>query len=397
MSRHGRTASAEPETAVYRRDAATWTAFAALFAFGILNAALGPALPYLREIQHTSYLAGALHQVAFSLGGMAAGIHASRSHAPRRPMIITGLLVATAAGVVLGYARAFAATMTAAFLLSAFATAALIRIWAVLADLHHRHRAVAMTEGEVAVSLAGILTPALISACAATALGWQFSFVIAAALVAAAAIALRLTRVPSATPAPDAADPAHTGAVPGPTPLRTLTAIAAVVALEFTTSFWAASYLHDDVGIGQDTAVALVSALYAANLAGRLLASRLARHLSTTAVLRLSLATALVGAPILLAAHGPVLATVGLVVTGVGIGGTFPLAAALHVAASPRTADQALGQILTVAGLGQIAGPLLAGALAQLSGLRVGLIVLLAFALLAAASTRTSRRAGAGS
>jgi MFS family permease len=83
-----------------------------------------------------------------------------------------------------------------------------------------------------------------------------------------------------------------------------------------------------------------------------------------------------------------VVAGVGLAVTGIGIGGTFPLASALHVAASPRTADQALGEILTVAGVGQILGPLLAGALAQGAGLRVGLVLLPALVLLAAATTR---------
>ncbi|WP_103341470.1 MFS transporter [Amycolatopsis sp. CA-126428] len=389
MSRHDRAAPTEPKAAVYRRDGATWAAFAALFAFGILFAALGPVLPYLREIEHTSYLLGALHQVAFALGSLAAGIHASRSRTPRRPTIVVGLLAAAVSGVLLGYGRALAVTLTAAFLLSAFATAALIRLWAVLSDLHHRHRAVAMTEGEGAVSVAGIVTPAVVSACAATALGWQFSFVIAFALVAAAAIALRRTRIPDTAPAPDTA---RAGSAAGSTPLRTLTTVVAVVALEFTISFWAASYLHDDVGIGRDTAAGLVSVLYASNFAGRLLASRLARHLSTTAVLRLSLLTALLGTPILLATSNPLPATVGLVITGIGIGGTFPLAAALHVAASPRTADQALGQILTVASLGQVTGPLVAGTLAQLSNLRVGLLTLPAVVLMATASTRTSRR-----
>ncbi|WP_344317887.1 MFS transporter [Acrocarpospora pleiomorpha] len=381
----------------YQRDVATWVAFAALFAFGILNAALGPVLPYLRQTEHTSYLAGALHQVAFAIGGMAAGIQASRSHAPRRRTIVVGLSGAAVTGLLLGYGQVFPLTMTAAFLVSAFATAALIRVWAALADMHHRYRAVAMTEGEVAVSLAGIVTPAVVSACAATALGWRFSFVIAFALVIATAIAVRATRLPDSAPRTGVDTTEHHNAEPAGqhrhSHLRTLTTIFAVVGLEFTLSFWAASYLHDVVGITQDTAVALVSALYAANLAGRVLASRLVRRLPPTTVLRLSLATALAGTPVMLAADNPVLVTVGLAVTGIGIGGTFPLASSLHVAASGRTADQALGQILTVAGIGQITGPLVAGALAQTTDLRLGLLVLPALTVLAATTTRASRRA----
>lgn len=72
------------------------------------------------------------------------------------------------------------------------------------------------------------------------------------------------------------------------------------------------------------------------------------------------------------------------------MGATFPLASALHVAASRRTADQALGQTLTVAGFGQIAGPLASGVLAEGIGLRLGLLVMPALALLAAATSRKS-------
>jgi fucose permease len=162
------------------------------------------------------------------------------------------------------------------------------------------------------------------------------------------------------------------------------------VGLEFTLSFWAASYLHDDVDIARNTSVALISALYAANLLGRLIASRLARRLSATTVLRISLAAAFAGLPLLLGAGDAVVAGLGLAVSGMGIGGTFPLASAIHVAASRRPADQALGQILTIAGIGQITGPLAAGALAQAVGLRGGLLVLPVLVLVAASTTRSA-------
>lgn len=373
----------------YRRDTATWVAFTALFAFGVLNALLGPALPYLREAEHISYLTGALHQVAFAVGGVTAGIIAGRSSTPRRPTIAIGLTGGAAAGVLLGYGRVLPATLIAALLVSAFATTALIRMWALLSDLHHVHRAVAMTEGEIAVSLAGILAPAVVSACAATWLSWRFSFVIAFVVVVAAAVAVAAIRMPDAErpPAAGSAPAPRRGARAHP-PRRTLTTIFAVVGLEFTLSFWAASYLHDDVGIDRDTSVALVSVLYAANLVGRLAASRLARRLAVATLLRLSLLTTFLGLPILLGAGNLITAAAGLSVTGIGIGVTFPLASALHIATSRRTSDQALGQTIIVAGLGQIVGPLAAGALAQTTGLRISLLVLPALVLLAAATVR---------
>src|SRR5204863_243704 len=82
-----------------------------------------------------------------------------------------------------------------------------------------------------------------------------------------------------------------------------------------------------------------------------------------------------VGAPLLLLAHGPAVAIAGIVVTGIGMGATFPLTSSLHVQASPISADAAMGQVLAVAAIGQIAGPLATGVLAQMADLRVGLLL----------------------
>jgi fucose permease len=378
----------------YRRDTPTRVAFAGLFGFGVVFALLGPLLPYLRQTEHISYLVGALHQVGYALGGMTAGLLATRSSAPRQRTIVIGLIGSALAGLLLGYGRILPITIGAAFLGNVFATAALIRLWALVADLHRGHRAVAMTEGEVTVSLAGVVTPAVVSGCASTVLGWRFSVVVAFVVVMACAAAVGVTRLPDAQRPPEPEPRARPDAGPrggGPTQWRSLTTIFAIVALEFALSFWAASYLHDDVGIARDTSVALVSALYAANLMGRLVASRLVRRVPTAVLLRLSLATGLLGLPFLLGAGNLAVAIAGLAVTGMGIGGTFPLASSLHLAASHRTPDQALGQILTVAGVAQIVGPLAAGALAQVSDLRVGLLVLPALVLLAAVSTLSGR------
>ena len=83
----------------YRRDTVTWVAFACLFGFGLLNAVLGPALPYLRAAEGVSYLAASMHQVAFAVGGGIAGLLAaavSRTMSRRRAIAI-GLGVAALA------------------------------------------------------------------------------------------------------------------------------------------------------------------------------------------------------------------------------------------------------------------------------------------------------------
>jgi MFS family permease len=371
----------------YRRDTSTWLIFAGLLAFGVLNAVLGPALPYLRAAEHISYLVASLHQVAFAAGGGVAAVLtvALGARVSRRAVMLLGLALGGGAGLALGYGQSAAVTIIAAFAMSLFASSSLIRMWAILADQHGPRRAVAMTEGEVSVSLGGIVAPLLIAAVASTALGWRFAFVINTVMIGAAVLAMRAARF--------AQPPA--GAVeqgPGPVgPRATLTIVFAIVALEFSLSFWLASYLHDTVGLARSVAVLMVSLLYFANLCGRLITSRLARRRTARRLLGASLGLTIAGTPILLAAGAAPVAGLGIVLTGAGIGGLYPLTSSLHVALSPRSADGAIGQVQGIASIGQIAGPLAVGAIAQAAGLRVGLLVVPALALLGAGALATMR------
>ena len=372
----------------YRRNPITWVAFVELLSFGVLNAGLGAALPFLRDAEHFSYLGGVLHQVAFSVGGGLAGMLTARArHMPGRPWTIRGgLLGAAVAWLGVGYGDRLAITASAAFLVSLLATAALIRLWAVLADVHGPRRAVAMAEGEVWVSLGGIISPLLIAVMAGTAFGWRSAFVLAALLVAATVLFTLRVPIPppvARTPPESGTDRSSRRRFP---PL--LVVVFAIVALEFALTFWLASYLADDVGLNRQLAVTMVSGLYAANLVGRVLASRLAQRFRVEPVLAGALAVVLLGLPILLTAQNAVTAELGLAIAGVGIAATFPLTSALHVATSRHGADAAMGQVLAIASVGQMCGPLVVAVLAQVSNLRVGLIALVGFTLLAACALR---------
>lgn len=139
----------------------------------------------------------------------------------------------------------------------------------------------------------------------------------------------------------------------------------------------------------------MVAGLYAANLAGRLTASRLVRHATTERLLAGSVLIGLAGSPVLLAAASAPVAAAGLGIVGVGIGAAFPLASSLHVAASSDNADRALGHVFVTSASGQILGPLAAGAIAQAGGLRLGLLLLPALAILAAGALTRHRIATA--
>ncbi len=384
-------------SAPFHRDRFTWAAYGALLAFGFLNAVLGPILPYLRAVEGISYLVGALHQFAYAMGGAVAGLLAHRDLLGRSATIRFGLAGAALAGLGLGFGDAPAITLPATLAMGFLNTAALIALWAALSDAHRGHRAVAMTEGEVAVSLGGIVVPLLVAVLASTAATWRFAMVIGAALIGVAVLWIGAVRVPER----EGREERRRGADrdrPRPegrsrfSPL--LAVVFSIVALEFGLSFWLASYLNLSVGLERGLAVALVAALYGANLAGRLLASRLARRVAADRLLALALITATIGLPILIAAHAAGPATLGFVITGMGIGALFPLTSSLHVGRSRRTADAALGQVLVIAAFGQTFGPLAVAAIAQVAGLRTGFLVLPALALSAAAALIVAERQG---
>jgi MFS family permease len=370
-------------SAPFHRNRFTWAAYGALLAFGFLNAVLGPILPYLRAVEGISYLVGALHQFAYAMGGGVAGLLAHRDLLGRSATIRFGLAGAALAGLGLGFGDAAAITLPAMLAMGFLNTAALIALWAALSDAHRGHRAVAMTEGEVAVSLGGIVVPLLVAVLASTAATWRFAMVIGAAVVGVAVVWIGAVRVPERERV--AEKPVLVAAEERGERFSPLLAIIfSIVALEFGLSFWLASYLNVSVGLERGLAVALVAALYGANLAGRLLASRLARRVEAARLLALALITASVGLPILMLAHATGPATLGFVITGMGIGALFPLTSSLHVGRSRRTADAALGQVLVVAAFGQTFGPLAVAAIAQVTSLRAGFLVLPALVVAAA-------------
>lgn len=367
----------------YRRDRFTWLAFAALLIFGVLNSILGPLLPFLRATEGQTYFQASAHQVAFAIGGGAAGLAGTKRDwfLSRGTTIRLGLLGMAVAGAGVALGNSYLATVTAAFVMSLFGTSALISLWAALADNHPGRPAVAMTEGEISVSLGGIVAPLLVSALAATVFGWRAALIVIVIFAVVVVVVLKPAAVPQRRFAPPPVP--RSGRRP---PSALLVLVFSIVALEWSLSFWLASYLDDAVGLGRGAAVVMAGVLYAAMLAGRVVASRLSRRLTSERLLSIALVPILAGLPILLLAHGPVAAGLGIAVLGCGPGP--------HLPPDNRFAGQR-GQIRILRGRlpnadhrfpGPDPGALLVGVIAQAGGLRPGFLLLPAFAVLAAAA-----------
>ncbi len=378
----------------YRRDARTWAAFGLLLALGLLQGTLGVALPYLREELDLEYAAASLHVSAFAIGGLAAGLSGAlvASRIGRRALIVAGAAGTSLAGALLTLASSLEQSLACALLLGLALTFSFIGLWSALSDHHGDRRAVALSEGEVAVSLGTLSLPLAVSLAAATEAGWRAGLVAAASVPLAGAIAVRATGVTE----PAAADGnARSGAA---APVRgrlisLLAIIVCVVGMEWTLSTWMISYFDDDVALPREVAVALGSGFYGAMLAGRLIASRLARRRYAGDVFFMALGTALVGIPMLVAVPHAAIAVPASLIAGLGTGALFPLAAALVLEAAGPRSTAGSSATMVAASLGVLLAPLTIGALADALTLRGALACTLLLPLLAALLAVHARRA----
>ena len=73
------------------RDRFTWLAYLLLASFTLLQAILGPLMPFLRAELHLSYTLGGLHLSAFAAGMVLAGLTGDRLlSAVRRGLVFWG-------------------------------------------------------------------------------------------------------------------------------------------------------------------------------------------------------------------------------------------------------------------------------------------------------------------
>jgi fucose permease len=368
----------------YRRDHRTIAAFGLLAALGSLHTVLGATLPYLRADLGLGYRAASLHLTAFAVGGLVAGLSgtAIQDRASRLGLVVLGTLSAVTGVVLVAVAGAFAVSLVGAGLIGAGATHAFIGIWSGLSDQHGERRAVALTEGEVAVSVGNLSLPLAVGVAAAAGLGWRAAVVAVVVAVAAGLLGVRRSGVqePASAETIAAAAPARE-AMRGLAPL--LLVVACVVGLEWTLTTWLSSYLDDEVALPRATAVALTSTFFAAVLGGRLLSSRLARRVGARTLLAGALGLLLAGLPVLLAARGIPVALAGIVPVGAATGALFPLASSLVLAAAGPASTRASGATMAVASLGVLVAPLTIGVLAEEQGLRVALVAVAVLPLVA--------------
>ncbi len=356
--------------------------------FAYLQASPGLVVPHLRDELGLGYLVGGLHVAAFSAGAMLAGAGVSwlERRLGRDRLIWWGAAALGAGAVGLTAGRTVEQTITATLVMGLGGGLVLATAQASLADHHGALRTVALTEANVAASVAYLLLIGMFSVTAALHAGWRLAILVSLLVPVAAWWSNRGSTI-------DVATSSH--ASRGRLPAAFWVAAAMLIcttAAEWCITAWGASFLHDVLHASTDSAVSLMVGYFGGVLVGRVLGSRLARRYDPTRLLAWALGVATVGFVVMWPAVVTAQALVGLALLGVGLGNLFPLGMSVPVALAPAQASSASGRAVAMSSLAVLLAPLLVGTVADATSLRSALAAVPVLLALAAVALTVVRR-----
>ncbi len=370
------------------RDPLTRVGYWMIAWFAYLQAAPGLVVPHLRDELGLDYLVGGLHVAAFAAGSLVAGSASSRleRRVGRHRVVWSGAVLLAAATIGLTAGRTVAETITATLLMGVGGGLVLATVQATLADHHGPLRTVALTEANVAASVAYLVLIGMFSLAAALHAGWRVA-VLVSLVVPLAVWGRHRSATFDTSPTVQAAR--------GRLPLAFwvfCSVLVCTTAAEWCITAWGASFVEDALGVSTDTAVSLMVGYFGGVLLGRVVGSRLARRHDPTVLLGLALVVALVGFGVMWPSASPAQALAGLALLGVGLGNLFPMGVSVAVGLAPEQAGSASGRAVAVASLAVLLAPLLVGTVADTTSLKAALTVVPLLLALAAAGLVVVRR-----
>jgi predicted MFS family arabinose efflux permease len=340
------------------RDGVTGLGYLSLATFGWFLYGYGALLPQLGRDQGISRTVTSLHSVTLAVGALVAGM----------------------AGVTLVRAlrRRGVMALGAGLLMNAAVPA--------LSEHHGFEGPAAISEANAVAAATGLVAPLVVGAGIALGLTWRPAVLVTLLLTTAVIIVLR--RLPRDNVALDAVLPPRDGPrVPLPRAFwPALIVVLLCVSVEFSTAAWSADLLRQRTGLSAGAAAAGVSAVIAGMTVGRAAVGQLALRHPPRRLLAGAILLAAAGWAVTWTATSAPLALAGLLITGVGIAGHFPMGASLVLAAAgSHQRDRAIGVQSMGIGVASGAGPFALGALADATSTHTAFLVvpvLLALALL---------------
>jgi MFS family permease len=372
-----------PAAQAFQRDRLTWLAYAMLAYIGLTQSMLGPIMPFLRSELDLEYTWAGFLSAAMAVGLILSGLLGDgfARRWGRQKVFWSGGLGLAGGAVLLGLSHNFELALGASLAIGLGSSLTQVMIQALLADRHGERRAVALSEANVAASLACTFTPILVGSFQRVGLGWRVFPLLPVIFLTSIVSIFRGQQIPDSTPIQPSSDDKD----------RRLPAIFwlfwlmlfCVVAVEMIFAVWATDFLANVVGLSQSDAALTFGFFPAAMLAGRIAGSRLSRRYSSDFLLGIALFVTLVGVPLFWLARQPALSLLGLFVTGLGIANLYPLTLSIVVGLAPELSNQASARASLGVGTALLGAPLFLGWLADMLGLRQAFGIGIVFVVLA--------------
>ena len=360
-----------------KRDSPTWASYLLITSYAWFIYGLSATQALIRDEQGTSRTISSLHAVAFSIGGIFAGLIAARLILNLgRGKFLTIAVFGSATGILIyTVPGGTAVTLIGAFFASLFGSAIIIGGSAFLFDYQQKAGPAAITEANALAALGGILAPLAIGFGAVFFLGWRFGLWVL--LIGYVVSLLLMRRSPHVFRVP--IDEHIRESRRAPFPRRFWWALATLFLLlstEFTLTLWSADLLRDRAGFEAGAAAASVGALTGGIFIGRVLGARFAEYFPVDRILTLAVLVAFGGWLVVWFSSAAAMMLFGLVIGGIGMALFWPLGLSRVVMASGGQSDRA-SALSTVAGstAGGI-GPFFLGALADLTGVHTAFLIL---------------------
>lgn len=371
------------------RDALTRLTYLQLGCYGYFIYGFGPTLSLLRDEQGVSRSVAGLHGTALAVGSLLAALIVApllRRHG--RSTIVWSGMAGLCAGV-LTYvsSTALPATLLGVTVAAFGGSFVVVSSAPVLSDRHGVSGPSAISEANAVAAGAGTVAPLVVGACVGLGLGWRPALLLLLPVVLVLAFAGRHVRAPSPAPVPHHIEN-------GRLPRRfwiSWAVVTAGIAVEFCLLLWTADVLREQMGLAPGQAAAGLTALVAGMCVGRVAGGRLALRFPLDQLLYAAILTTMAGFTVFWLAGTVVLGLPALLVCGLGIALFYPLGIARAIEASEGRPDQASARVGLGAALASGAAPFLLGAIADVVGIRLALLVVPALLVGAAIGIRVGR------
>jgi fucose permease len=373
----------------------TLLAYFMLAYYAYLMAILGPLMPFLADELRLSYTEQGLHFTAFALGVVFAGLFADRITVAigRRQVFWLGGVGMAVGSLLLTTAESGLMSVVAALMMGGLGALLLVTIQASLSDAHGEQRAFALTESNIAASLAASAAPLLVGEFQRDQLGWRLAVFLVVGFYLL--VLARFWTMPIVNSLPEKPTSDNS-----PARLPRLfwvywTVIFLSVASEWSIAYWGAGFLEGAIQMPKADASSAMTFFFGAVLVGRIVGSRLTRVVNPRLLLCGAMALPLLGFPLFWLGQHVALNLFGLVLVGLGIANQFPLTITLALGTASKLVNRASARASLATGIAILIVPQVLGFIADITTIRAAYSLVFILMILAAIgsvlATRQSR------